>query len=198
MSEEPGESEKKRKYATRSFPKNTLLDSLRIAQSIHDNNADQPYNRLDLAKSIDYTPESSTFRTLITSSGRFGLTKGSYQSEKIALTELGKSIVTPKSDQEKAQSLKQALFNIDLYRKFYSQFDGHKLPKREFLKNTLNRDFGIPISDCDECYDMIIKNSKELKLFIQTKDAEYIKLNKLVPTPSIPTETEEGRKESKS
>ena len=108
--------ESKRKYATRAFPKNTLLDSLRIAQSIHDNNADQPYNRLDLAKSLDYSPESSLFRTLITSSGRFGLTTGSYAAEKIALTELGKSIVAPKSEQEKAESLRQALFNIDLYK----------------------------------------------------------------------------------
>ncbi len=174
--------EKKRKYATYAFPKNTLIDALRIAQSIHDNNADQPYNRLDLAKSLSYSPESSMFRTLISSSNRFGLTKGSYKADKISLSELGKSIVSPKSEQEKGESLKQALFNIDLYKKFFSRFDGHRLPKREYLKNTLNRDFGIPVSDCDECYDMIIKNAEELRITFPIKDGIYIKMSKLVPS----------------
>jgi len=187
LSEKP----KKRRYATRAFPKNTLLEALKIAQSIYENNAGQPYDRLDLARSLGYSPESSLFRTLITSSRRFGLTIGGYKANKISLTELGKSIVAPKSDQEKAESLKQALFNIDLYRKFYSRFDGHRIPKREFLKNTLNRDFGIPVSDCDECYDMIIKNARELGIIVKIKDAEYIKISELVPSVSTKIEEEE-------
>jgi len=185
--EKPTEVQK-RKYVTRVFPKNTLIDALRIAESIHKNSADQPYDRLDLAKSLGYSPESSVFRTLITSSGRFGLTKGGYSSAKISLTELGKSIVSPKDDKEKAEGLKQALFNVDFYRKFFSRFDGHRLPKREFLKNTLDRDFGIPVQDCDECYDMIIKNAKELEVIELIKDTEYVKLSRLVP--SIPLEGE--------
>ena len=191
MSEKP--NKKKRKYVTRAFPKNTLKDALRIAQSIHDNNADQPYDRLDLAKSLVYSPESSVFRTLIVSSSRFGLTKGSYKAEKISLTPLGKSIASPKSEHEKAECLRQALLKIDLYKKFFSRFDGHRLPKREYLKNTLNRDFGIPVPDCDECYDMIIKNAKELGIIESIKDREYIKMSKLVPTapPAKPEEEAE-------
>jgi len=191
------ERKKKRKYATRAFPKNTLMDALRIAKSIHENNADQPYDRLDLAKSLGYSPESSLFRTLITSSNRFGLTKGSYKAERISLTELGKSIVSPKSEREKAESLKQALFNIDFYRKFFSRFDGHRLPKREYLKNTLNRDFGIPVPDCDECYDMIISNAKELGIIVSIKDGQYIQMSKLVPSVSTKIEEAEVKEEVK-
>lgn len=188
---------KKRRYATRIFPKNTLIDALRIAQSIHDNNADQPYDRLDLAKSIRYTPESSLFRTLITSSSRFGVTTGSYKAAKISLTELGKSIVAPKSDQEKAESLKQALYNIDFYRKFFSRFDGHRLPNREFLKNTLDRDFGIPMQDTDECYEFIIKNAKELGIITKFNDSDYIQMSKLVPSVPITEEEEKEEVEEK-
>lgn len=182
---------KKRRYTTRVFPKNTLKDALRIAQSIHNNSADQPYDRLDLAKSLKYSPESSVFRTLITSSSRFRLTKGSYKADKISITELGKKIVSPRSDQEKAEGLKQALFNIDLYKKFFSRFDGHRLPRREHVKNTLNSDFGIPVPDCDECYEMIVKNAKELGIIAAIKDAEYIKLSELVPTKIKKEEAEE-------
>lgn len=180
---------KKRKYTTRAFPKNTLKNALRIAESIHNNNADQPYDRLDLAKSLGYTPSSSIFRTLITSSNSFGLTKGSYSAEKIALTQLGKMVVSPTSEQEKADGLKQALFKIDLYKKFFSRFDGHKLPKRDFLKNTLNRDFGIPVEYTAKCYNMIIKNAKELGVISLIKNREYMKMSNLVP--AAPPELEE-------
>lgn len=190
MTEKPPKETKKKKYATRKYPKNTLMDATRVAQSIHDNNADNPYDRLDLAKSLDYSPESSLLRSLITSSSRFGLTKGSYRAEKIALTELGKSIVAPRRDPEKAESLKQALYNIDLFRKFFSQFDVNRVPKKDFLKNTLNRDFEIPAPDCDECYDMIINNARELGIITKIKDVDYFKLSELVPSASI--EVEEG------
>jgi len=190
MTEKPKTETKKKRYATRKYPKDTLMDSLRVAQSIHDNNADIPYDRLDLAKSLDYSPESSVFRSLITSSRRFGLTSGGSRAEKIALTDLGKSIVAPRRDQEKAEGLKQALYNIDLFRKFFSQFDGYRLPKKDFLKNTLNIDFDIPVQDCDECYDMIINNAKELGVVTKIKDANYIKMSELVP--SAPMDVEEG------
>lgn len=108
MNEEPETRKRKRRQATRLFPKNTLMDALRIAQSIHNNNADEPYNRLDLAKSLSYSPESSVFRFLITSSNRFGLTTGSYAAEKISLTKLGKSIVSPKTEQEKVEACMHA------------------------------------------------------------------------------------------
>ena len=50
-----------RKYATSAYPKNTLKEALVIAQAITDNNAGEPYNRLDVAQSIGSTPESSKF-----------------------------------------------------------------------------------------------------------------------------------------
>lgn len=193
MNEEPEKTRKK--YATRAFPKNTITDALRIAQSIHNNSADQPYDRLDLAKSLDYSPASSGFRTLIASSSRFGLTKGSHSAKKISLTELGKMVVSPKSEQEKTESLKKAFFKIGLYKEFFTRFDGHKLPKQEYLTNTLNRDFDIPTPDCDECYDMIIKNAKELGIIVSIKDGQYIKLSELVPSAPLPPE---GKKEAEA
>lgn len=178
------EKEIKRKYTTTAFPKNTLKEALKLAESIQNNNAGQPYSRLDLAKSLDYTPESSTFRTLITSSSRFGLTSGSYQADKISLTPLGIEIVAPRNEGEKAQGIKKALFSVKLYKDFFTRFDGHKVPRKEFFKSTLNRDFSIPNEDTDECYDMIIKNAKELGVINTIKDAEYFQLALLMPSGS--------------
>ena len=189
------QKESKRRKATTAFPKNTLKEALKLAESIQSNNAGAPYSRLDLAKSLDYSPESSLFRTLITSSGRFGLTTGSYAAEKISLAPLGIEIVAPRSEEEKAKGIKKALFNVKLYKEFFTRFNGHKVPKKEFLKSTLNRDFGIPNEDTDECYDMIIKNAKELGIINTIKDAEYFQLELLMPKgieiKQQPTEGEE-------
>jgi hypothetical protein len=175
------ESDGKGHKTTRAFPKNTLKDALRLAESIQNNNAGQPYSRLDLANSLDYKPDSSLFRTLITSSGRFGLTSGGYQADKISLTELGTNIVAPRNDEEKAEGIKKALFNITIYKDFFAKFDGHKVPKKEYFKATLNRDYGIPNEDTDECYDMIVKNARELDVIKTIKDGEYFQLDLLGP-----------------
>jgi len=83
------------------FPTRSLQHALKIAESIKTNNNLHPYNRLDLAASLNYSPNSSGFRLLIISSSNYGLTKGSYIAEKIELTDLGKKIVSPTSDEEK-------------------------------------------------------------------------------------------------
>lgn len=189
------ESDEKGHKTTRAFPKNTLKDALRLAESIQNNNAGQPYSRLDLANSLDYKPDSSLFRTLITSSGRFGLTSGGYQADKISLTELGTNIVAPRNDEEKTEGIKKALFNITVYKNFFTKFDGHRVPKKEYFKATLNRDYGIPNEDTDECYDMIIKNTKELYIIKTIKDGEYFQLDLLGPKgPETKPPEDEGEK----
>lgn len=121
----------KRKKSTSAYPKNTLNDALKIADSIQKNNGGAPYSRLDLADSIDYSPDSSSFRTLIISSGRFGLTVGGYQADKIAVTPLGLEIVAPQSTEEKLRATKKALLNIP-----YTKSSSNGLMDTEFRKRS--------------------------------------------------------------
>lgn len=188
LAEKQEEDKEKRKYASTAYPKNSLLDALRIAQAIKDHSAGKPYDLLDLAKSLGYSPASSGFRQLITTSSRYGLTTGSYKAKEIALTPLGTSIVFPKDPKERAEGLKKALFNIDLFGRFFADYDNNKLPSLEYLTNTLNRTYGIPIEDCKDCYNMIVKNAKELEILDNISGSEWIHLNKLVkPEMGEPT-----------
>lgn len=163
-----------------AYPKNSLIDALKVSESIRDYSAGKPFDRLDLAKSLDYSPGSSGFRTLIYSSTRYGLSTGSYASQKIALTPLGISIMFPKGRDEKAEGLKEALFNIDIYKQFFTDYDNKKLPPVEYLTNTLNRDYGIPIEDAQDCYDMIVKNARELNILDNISGSDWIHMSKLV------------------
>jgi len=164
--------------ATTLYPKVTLVDALRLAESIRDNNAGSPYNRIDLAASVDLSPESSTFRTLITASNKFGLTEGSYAAEKISLTDLGRSIVSPTSDEEKAGGLMTALYRVDFYRDFFERFKNHRLPRKDLLLNTLEREFGIPSADRDQCYEILVKNATELGLLKDVGGTPYVRFDR--------------------
>lgn len=164
--------------ATQAYPKNSLIDSVRVAQAIKEDNAGKPFNRLTLAKSLNYSPSSSGFRILITSAARFGLTTGSYAAERIELTELGKSIVMPKDETERKSLLMKALLSIPFYQKFFNSFNNNKLPTKDLLINTLHRDYEIPMEDTANCYELIQKNAKELNLLDEAKNGGlYIKLD---------------------
>ena len=79
------------------------MDALQIANAIKEQNAGNPYDRLDLAKALNRSPSSSEFRMLITASGQFGFTEGSYAASSISLTPLGRSMVFPQSPSEKSR-----------------------------------------------------------------------------------------------
>lgn len=198
MSKQAESEEDKRKRVMHAYPKNSLIDALRIAKAIRDHSAGKPYDLLDLAKVVGYSPASSGFRLLITSSGRYGLTGGSYAAKEIALTELGKSIMYPSSPREEADGLKTALYNIAFFKAFFTDYDNSKLPDVKYLTNQLNRKYGIPIEDCEECYAMIVKNATELGILDDIQGSQWIHLSKLSrteapeapTTPSVPSVSE--------
>lgn len=188
--------EKHRKpRATSVYPKFSLMDSLRLAESIRDNNAGQPYNRIDLASSLGMSPESSAFRTLITASNKYGLIEGSYKSERIGLSDLGRNIVSPTSDEEKSQGLLNALYRVDFYKIFFERFINHRLPRKDLLLNTLEREYGIPNIDREQCHDLLIKNATELGLLKDVSGTIYVRFDH----PSLPTSlVEEQQQEAES
>jgi len=184
-----GEKKKRKPRESSAYPKRSLMDALQIANAIKEHNAGNPYDRLDLAKAVNKSPTSSEFWMLITASGQFGLTEGSYAASSISLTPLGRSIVFPQSPSERAECLKKALFTIPFYAKFFTDFDNNKLPPMDYLVGTLNRTYEIPVEDCKNCYGLIVRNAKELEILDEIGSSQYIHLNKLGGTTSTETLT---------
>lgn len=163
-----------------SFPRDSLSKVLQLSESIEKNNAGKPYDRLILAKSTDNSPNSDTFRQLITSSSKYGLTKGGSQAEKINLTELGCSIVSPKTDEEKSEGLLRALINSPLMKTILEFYNKKQIPREELLKNSLKREFKVSSEDVDTCYDILMNNIKDFNLIT---DDNYLHLANLSLTP---------------
>jgi hypothetical protein len=182
----------RKKRATTIYPKYTLTECLKLAESIRDNNRGEPYNRIDLAQSIGLSPESSTFRILITASNKYGLTEGSYIAEKISLTDLGKKIVSPTTDEEKSQGILTSLYNVEFYKNFFTKFLNYRLPRKDLLLNTLEREFNIPYTDREQCYDLLIKNATELNLLKDISGTLYVRFDSPVLSEKQPSESLEG------
>lgn len=195
MTEESDIKTKKRSKSL--FPKRTLKDALRVAEAIQSNNAGEPYDRLDLAKALDNSPSSSSFRALITASGQFGLTAGSYAAEQISLTDLGRLIVAPRTPTERNQALLSALMSIHIFKTFFTKFDTKKMPEAELVKNTLSRDLKIPTNRIKACYDMILENARELGILDEISGNTYVRLSQL-STESLPPKKHEMREDEET
>lgn len=178
-----------------SFPRDPLSKVLKLAESIEKNNAGKPFDRLILAKSLDYSPNSGHFRQLITSSSKYGITEGGYQAEKIALTSLGSSIVAPISDEDKRKGLLLALTNNPLFKTIIEFYNKKQIPREELFKNSLKKEFKVTPEYVDVCYEVITKNFENFNLIEDIKGNKYLNISNLgdVSTGNEVTENTESQ-----
>ncbi len=100
----------------------------------------------------------------MTASARdYGITVGTRDTSKIELTELGKSLVYPKSQEEEGNAILSSFLNIDLFKKVYDYYQGGNLPEIEYLKNTLKTEFGIDDQLQDDFYNLYQQNLKYVR-----------------------------------
>jgi hypothetical protein len=181
------------------FPRHSLKEALRVAEAIWKDNQGQPYDTIDLAKSLGTTPKSSAFQILLASSYRYGLTRGSYRSPKISLTDLGSSIVAPTEGSDVKASLRQALLTPDLFQKLFTRLDRKVIPKEDVFKNTLVKEFGVQKDDVEVCYKTIQRNITDYGLSQDIKGSTYLQLDRLGPVVEVTEKPalEEGLEEEK-
>ncbi len=179
-----------------SFPRDPLKKAHRLAESIEKNSAGKPYNRLDLAQSIEFSPSSYSYRSLLRSSSRYGLTEGGEKADKIALTPLGTSIIAPTEEGETSKGLREALLRPPLFKKIFEFYDKKRIPTEELFKNSLKREFGVPPEDIEACYAVLTQNMRDYGLIQRIKDNDYLQLDKLSPAKStVGQGPEEGPEE---
>ncbi len=176
------------------FPKNTLEEALRIPSAIETANAGQPYPPTDIAIAMSLSPGSSTFRTILASSFRYGLTGGSYASDRITLEALGRSIVAPKTPDEAAMALAQAALNPPTFRQMYDYLKGKKIPEPNYLENTVVREFGVAKENAGLCVSIFITNMEYVGLVKVATTGKWLSSD-TVPTPNVapPEENEESQ-----
>jgi predicted nucleotide-binding protein len=176
MSEKPDvEKAEKRKYAQRPFPIHSLEEALKVARALQDKNAGKPLKPLFVAEAIEIKVGSSNFREITSSSLRYGLTDGSWNSDQISLTDLGRSLTKPKSPEQELKAKQEAVLNIELFKHIYEHYKDAKFPNPDnYLKNLFASDFGLPAELFDECIKLLIENGKYARIIVDSQGASYV------------------------
>lgn len=165
----------RRSRKIRNFPAAPFEDALEFAKSIFSLGAGQPVRRLTLFDELGKSPESGPSRQLITNSGKYGLTAGSYASETISLTELGKRVAdeATQSRERKKIEFELAINNIEPFKGLYDKCVNNKLPAKSVLIDSV-KEFNVDDTAASEAVDTFIVNLRGIGLLRNLSGAERI------------------------
>lgn len=161
----------KAKY--RNYPTHRLEIALGVGRMIRDHMAGKPMNRLLLADALKIKPSSSNFRTLLSSSLKYGLTIGTEKADEIALTELGHEAVSGSNQ----AALRRAAMTPPVFGKFYADYNNNKIPTLEMLAKILVAKYDVPERAASECSELIILNGEWVGLVREIAGSPHILLN---------------------
>jgi len=159
----------------RKFPALTFEEALTLGEAIQKYAAGQKVRRLTLFEKLDKSPDSSETRRLITASGQYGLTKGSYTAEYIELTPEG---IEATSEEVSSVKKLEARFHLAIdnhapFKFLYQKLKGNKMPAKEILADYLS-EAKVEDDEKAECIDTFILNAKFLGLLRTIAGSERI------------------------
>ena len=181
---------------SRPYPEIPITEAIKIPQGIREHNAGRPMNRVLLAEALKLSPTSSDFRDLLSTSYKYGFTKGSFNSETIDLTELGEQLTKPRSEMEKLDAMRKGLRRIVLFEHLLTHFNNNKLPAAEFLKNTLEREpFKVTPEWSEEAANVFIANGKAVGFIRDFSGSPFVVIEAGPPAAEVSEAITEVEKE---
>jgi len=150
--------------ARRPYPRVTLEQALRIPFALKEKNGGNPWPPAEVAAAVALSHKNPDFFYMAAASRDFGLTEGSRDSEQISLTEFGRGVVYPRSKEEEGAKLREALLNVEIFRKVLDHYKGSNLPEMQYLGNTLTREFKLDRSFHEEFSKLFKENCTFLKI----------------------------------
>ncbi len=169
------------------FPKNSFEEALKVAQAIEDSNGGNSIPPQEVAIALKRGPGSSDFRVLLSSSIKYGLTSGSFNSPRVSLTDLGRDIVEPKDDKSRSEAVTISILKPSSFTKVFDYYRGKKVPEKSFFENTVARDFGIPKKQADIFVKIFMANIKHLGAVKDTTTGPWFATD--INSPSLQKQT---------
>lgn len=154
---------RKRTRVTRPYPVQSFEDALQLAIAIQQHNSGKPVRRLTLFEALKKSPESSQNRDWVTSAYRYGLIRGSAQSDILELTEDGKIASGDEySEYECTEARVQlAILRVAPFKALYDELaSSRKFPERQFLVDLAKDKAIVPENLINEALDLFTVNAK--------------------------------------
>jgi hypothetical protein len=186
---DPTDDAQKRERSTIEFPYMDLGDALKVAGAIHSKAGSSvcPYDAL--AATLELSPNSSGFRTRLSTARMFGLIESDRASGGVKLTALGQMTVDA-SRQREAKT--KAFLSVPLYERLYEHYRGKVLPPTAGLEADISS-LGVSSKQVDRARQAFERSAEIAGFFERGR-------NKLVAPVLVPTTplTDEPSTESKS
>lgn len=146
-----------------------------LASAIQQHAAGQKVRRLTLLSAMNKSPASSATRSLITNSGKYGLTIGGYEADTLELTPQGKLATSPDGTERERVSARYrlAIDGIGPFKPLIEGLFGGKIPNTEILIDRVPEQ--IPDqADRAQCVDIFLSNARFLGLVKVLSGAERV------------------------
>lgn len=157
-------------------PRFSLKESLKVARAIVDNFAKSPTKPLRISEALNLSLNSSNFRMLIGASSAYGLTEGSYKSELISLTDIGKKILTSTEDGMELAAMREAFLKPRIIKAFLEKYNNSRVPQEKIARNVLE-ELGVPSDSTEQSFKLIFEGARELGLLREVKGSFYVDLD---------------------
>lgn len=153
------------------YPKDSILDCIRIPQAIIDQNAGEACTDREGASyaKIGWTGEVAVE---ISSALKYGLLERPSAGQ-IKPTDLTRKIVRPQDPKDRLAALRQAVMNAPVISDVYTKYRSENLPDNEFLVNTLVDSFSVPSEQVNEFIKVFTATLKEAELLEELSNGKY-------------------------
>lgn len=174
----------KRPYVSQSdLPSRSLRDALRVPQAITDNYAGGPTAPHDVALALKLSPTSSSWRELAAASSGYGLTKGSWNADRIALDALGRRATAPTQEKDDVAARAEAALRPKILGAFFQKYNKAKFPPDHIAKNVLQQELGVPAERTDGALQTVKDNGQFAGFIRDTKTGPFVAIDDPQPRP---------------
>lgn len=173
--------QRKTRVLQADVPRHSLQEALRVSHALNDSYAKRPTKPLNVAIALELTPASTQFKMLLGASSAYGLTEGSWDSEVIALTDLGRRIVAPTTEDMARKAMREALLRPRVVKEFLTRYNNAKIPTDKIAQNVLE-EIGVPADSTGQTLELILKGAREVGVLTEHKGNIYVDLDTEVST----------------
>jgi predicted nucleotide-binding protein len=171
----------KREYLSQTdVPNYGLNEALKVPSAIVDAYASAPTRPFSVAKAMNLSPTSASFRQRCGSAIAYGLTDGGAKAELISLTPLAKRILSPTVEGDDLAAKREAFLKPRVIGLFLTKYDSAKFPRRDIAENVLV-EMGIPKDSVKHSFDLIVEGANELGLLAEINGNQYVNLQGVKP-----------------
>jgi hypothetical protein len=136
-----------------------------------------------VALALEVSPTSSSWRDLAAAASGYGLTKGGWRADRIALDVLRKRIIAPTVEGDDVKGRAEAALRPKVLRDLFTRYNKAEFPPDHIAKNVLQQEMRVPADRVDATLQIIKDNGQFVGFIRDTKTRPFVAVDDPQPRP---------------